>query len=179
LHGRLPTEEKLRVLSEFSSGKTRILVCTTVIEVGVDVPNATLMVIHNADRFGLAQLHQLRGRVGRGIHPGRCLLVTEDGAGPEARERMGLICGTNDGFKIAEMDLERRGPGEMAGLRQSGLPEFRFVDLTRDRELIETARDAARDFYGVTRLGADPEADRVMMHSRTVWGSAADLLPAG
>jgi ATP-dependent DNA helicase RecG len=179
LHGRLAAEEKLRVLSEFSSGRIGILVCTTVIEVGVDVPNATLMVIQNADRFGLAQLHQLRGRVGRGDHPGRCLLVTAEDAGPEAIERMRLLCGTSDGFKIAEMDLERRGPGEIGGLRQSGLPEFRFVDLIHDRELIETARDEARGFFQRQRCATDPETECVMAHARKIWSAAADLIPAG
>jgi ATP-dependent DNA helicase RecG len=137
------------------------------------------MVIQNADRFGLAQLHQLRGRVGRGDHPGRCLMMTAEDAGPEAIERMRLLCGTSDGFKIAEMDLERRGPGEIGGLRQSGLPEFRFVDLIHDRELIETARDEARGFFQHQRCAMDPETECILSYARKMWSAAAELLPAG
>ncbi len=145
LHGRLPPAQKEAIMQEFKSGGIQILVSTTVIEVGVDVPNATVMVIEQAERFGLAQLHQLRGRVGRGAEQSYCLLVT-DKLGDAGKERIRTMVDTNDGFEIAEMDLRLRGPGEFFGTRQSGLPALKFANLLRDREILELARREALDF---------------------------------
>ena len=127
-------------MAAFASGETQVLVATTVVEVGVDVPNATVMVIEHAERFGLAQLHQLRGRVGRGGHGGTCVLLTNGRLSAVAQERLDVLVRSEDGFAIAEKDLEIRGPGEFFGTRQSGLPAFRAAKLLRDRELLEKAR---------------------------------------
>jgi ATP-dependent DNA helicase RecG len=144
LHGRLKPEEKERVMAGFRAGQVQVLVATSVIEVGVDVPNATVMLIENAERFGLAQLHQLRGRIGRGAHGSYCILVADIKSG-EARQRLKVLEETGDGFRIAEEDLKQRGPGELLGREQSGLPPFRFGDLARDRELVERARGLAAE----------------------------------
>jgi ATP-dependent DNA helicase RecG len=158
LHGRLKPAEKEAVMAAFSSGATRVLVATTVIEVGVDVPNATVMVIEHAERFGLAQLHQLRGRVGRGAGRSTCLLLTHGRLSDVARERIGVLVRTDDGFAIAEKDLELRGPGDFFGTRQWGLPNLRIAQLVRDRELLELAR---REAFACARdLGSLPEALR-------------------
>jgi ATP-dependent DNA helicase RecG len=143
LHGRRPSEEKEAVMDSFRRGDIRILVATSVIEVGVDVPNATIMLIENAEQFGLAQLHQLRGRIGRGAHDSHCILVAEQKT-DEARERLEVMAKTNDGFVLAEADLKLRGPGELTGRSQSGLPDFRFGDLVKDRQLVEAAREVVR-----------------------------------
>ena len=133
-------------MAAFQSGEVQIVVATTVIEVGVDVPNATVMVIEHAERFGLAQLHQLRGRVGRGAEQSFCILVSVGKLTEEARQRIAILRDTNDGFRIAETDLRLRGPGEFFGTRQSGLPAFRVADLLRDTELLELARREAHRF---------------------------------
>lgn len=145
LHGKLAHEEKAAVMEGFKRGDVQILVSTTVIEVGVDVPNASVMVIENAERFGLAQIHQLRGRVGRGAAQSYCILVT-DKLGDAGKERIRTLVESNDGFHIAEMDLKLRGPGELLGTRQSGLPAFRIGNLLRDREILEIARSEAQSF---------------------------------
>jgi len=142
LHGRLKSDEKDRVMTEFRSNKLQILLATSVIEVGVDVPNATVMLIENADQFGLAQLHQLRGRIGRGAHESFCILVAEAKT-KEATQRLNVLAASNDGFEIAEADLKLRGPGELLGQHQSGMPALRFGDLASDRLLIERARELA------------------------------------
>ncbi|MEB3288103.1 MAG: ATP-dependent DNA helicase RecG [Vampirovibrionales bacterium] len=142
LHGKMRPEEKEAVMADFIKKKLHILVSTTVIEVGVDVPNATVMVIENADRFGLAQLHQLRGRVGRGAHQSYCVLMS-DSRGAETMERLGIMTQTEDGFEIAERDLALRGPGEFLGTRQSGLPELMLADLVMDKAILEEARQCA------------------------------------
>lgn len=159
IHGRMKQDEKDRVMAEFRRGEIQMLVATTVIEVGVDVPNASVMVIEHADRFGLSQLHQLRGRVGRGHEQAYCILLAGDKRSIEARERLAIMEETNDGFKIAEKDLEIRGPGEVMGVRQSGLPEFKVANIVRDRELLELARREAdhllraeRNSTGTSRL---------------------------
>lgn len=148
LHGRMRSDEKEHVMERFRAGAFDILVSTTVVEVGVDVPNATVMLVQNADRFGLAQLHQLRGRVGRGEHASYCVFLA-DPATDEGIERMRVLEATTDGFRIAEEDLKFRGPGEFYGSRQSGLPDMRVADLVRDRKVLERARAAAREL--VTR----------------------------
>mgnify|MGYP005840351539 CR=1 FL=1 len=150
LHGRLNSTEKEQSLTQFRDQKTQIIVSTTVIEVGVDVPNATVMLIENAERFGLSQLHQLRGRVGRGSHKSYCLLLLGNNA-PEARQRLEILAGSQDGFFISEMDLQLRGPGEVLGKRQSGLPDFALASLVEDQEVLNLARDAAEKLILVDR----------------------------
>lgn len=145
LHGKLPSAEKDAVMDGFKRGEVQVLVSTTVIEVGVDVPNATVMVVENAERFGLAQIHQLRGRVGRGAEQSYCVLVT-DKLSETGRERIRTLVESTDGFYIAEMDLRLRGPGEFLGTKQSGLPVFRIGNLLRDQEILELAREEARSF---------------------------------
>jgi ATP-dependent DNA helicase RecG len=142
LHGKLRPEEKEAVMGQFSSGNLDILVSTTVVEVGVDVPNATVMIIENADRFGLSQLHQLRGRVGRGQHQSYCILVS-DSRSPETVQRLGILTESEDGFYISERDLDIRGPGEYLGTRQSGLPDLVLADLIEDKSILDKARQAA------------------------------------
>jgi ATP-dependent DNA helicase RecG len=143
LHGRLKAKEKEALMHEFKAGRIHMLVSTTVVEVGVDVPNATIMVIEHAERFGLAQLHQLRGRVGRGEHKSYCILVAGYALSEEGKKRLSVMEQTQDGFKIAEEDLLIRGPGEFMGTRQSGLPGFKLANLVRDVEILTEARKAA------------------------------------
>jgi len=143
IHGRMKQEEKDAVMDDFRKGVIHILVSTTVIEVGVDVPNASIMIVEHAERFGLSQLHQLRGRVGRGGEQSYCVLLAGDKRSPEARERLAIMEQTNDGFKISEKDLEIRGPGEVMGTRQSGLPTFRVGNIVRDYVLLEVAKREA------------------------------------
>ena len=142
IHGKLPTSEREDIMRDFKKGLIQMLVSTTVIEVGVDVPNATLMVIIHAERFGLSQLHQLRGRVGRGASKSHCLLLNYGGS-VDAMKRLDIMARSNDGFKIAEKDLEIRGPGEFFGTRQSGLPDLKAANLLRDYKLLEIARRQA------------------------------------
>ncbi len=146
LHGKMKPAEKEKVMSAFVAGEIKILVSTTVIEVGVDVPNASVMIVEHAERFGLSQLHQLRGRVGRGAEKSYCILLTSDKKTAVAEERLGIMAQTSDGFVIAEKDLQLRGPGELLGTKQSGLPEFRIGNIVRDQPLLEKARDEA-EFY--------------------------------
>jgi ATP-dependent DNA helicase RecG len=144
VHGRMKGAEKDAAMAAFAEGRTSILVATTVIEVGVDVPQATVMVVEHAERFGLAQLHQLRGRVGRGDKRSTCLLLYQGPLGETAKARLTIMRETDDGFRIAEEDLRLRGAGELLGTRQSGLPEFRLADLAAHGELLAAARDDAR-----------------------------------
>jgi ATP-dependent DNA helicase RecG len=146
LHGRLPSEEKERVMQEFKQGTVEILVATTVVEVGVDVPNATVMLIEHAERFGLAPLHQLRGRIGRGRGRSTCLLLAAEPRTEVADERLRTMTETTDGFRIAEIDLKLRGPGEFFGTRQAGIPAFRIANLLRDQEIQEWAKREANEF---------------------------------
>jgi ATP-dependent DNA helicase RecG len=155
LHGRLPVEEKAAVMEAFAGGRLNVLVATTVIEVGVDVPNASLMVIEHAERFGLAQLHQLRGRIGRGPRDSVCILLYAAPLSATARARLKVIFESSDGFDIAREDLRLRGPGEFLGERQSGLPLLRYADLERDEPLARLAREAAEEL-----LATDIEAAR-------------------
>ena len=152
VHGRLSSDAKDRVMNAFASGEIKLLVATTVIEVGVDVPNASLMVIEHSERFGLAQLHQLRGRIGRGVAKSTCLLMYQAPLGEVAKARLKMMRESEDGFLIAEEDLRLRGPGELLGTRQSGMPEFRLADLARDRDLLAIAHDDAKVI-----LANDPE----------------------
>jgi ATP-dependent DNA helicase RecG len=143
VHGRMPSAKKDAAMLAFKANKIQLLVATTVIEVGVDVPNATLMVIENAERMGLAQLHQLRGRVGRGTEASTCVLLYRSPLSELARERLKVIRETNDGFEIARRDLELRGPGELLGTRQTGLAQLRVADLMRDADLLPRVQQAA------------------------------------
>ncbi|MGI9034786.1 MAG: ATP-dependent DNA helicase RecG, partial [Pyrinomonadaceae bacterium] len=152
LHGRMKAAEKEAVMSEFVGGNLNILVSTTVIEVGVDVPNASLMIIEHAERFGLSQLHQLRGRVGRGAEQSYCVLLTTDKKTAIAKERLGIMEETSDGFRIAEKDLELRGQGDILGIRQSGVQIFRVGNIIRDLEILEEARREAEFYLTIKRL---------------------------
>ncbi len=155
LHGRMKSDEKEAIMGEFKERAIHILVATTVIEVGIDIPNASVMVVEHAERFGLSQLHQLRGRIGRGQYPSKCILLAQYRSSEEAKIRLRAMEQTNDGFKIAEQDLELRGPGEFFGIRQSGLPDFRVAHLIRDTPiLIEARREAFRLVQG------DPDMER-------------------
>jgi len=156
LHGKMKTEEKSRVMDEFKTGKIDILVTTTVVEVGVDVPNATVLVVEHADRFGLSQLHQLRGRVGRGSHKSFCILVTGKAVSEEGKERLKALTETEDGFRLSEIDLKIRGPGELLGIRQSGLPEFKIADMREDEALVFQAREDAQE---LGKLGPSEQAE--------------------
>jgi len=167
LHGRLPAQEKERVMQQFARNETKVLVSTSVIEVGVDVPNASVMVIEDAERFGLAQLHQLRGRVGRGPAQSHCILVTRK-LNDVARERIRTMVESNDGFYIAEMDMKLRGPGEFFGTRQSGVPGLRVANLLRDPEILEDARQAAREFIERAKDGSE-ELRRAVKHIQEHW----------
>jgi ATP-dependent DNA helicase RecG len=168
LHGRLPAVERTRVLDDFAAGRVGILVSTTVVEVGVDVPEATFMVVENAESFGLAQLHQLRGRVGRSSRRSWCALVVGRNAGEEARERLRVLEKTTDGFAIAEKDLETRGPGDLLGTRQSGLPAMRVADPLRDLARLGEARRIARERM---ERGAAIESDLFGYPSRPIPGT--------
>jgi ATP-dependent DNA helicase RecG len=164
LHGRMKAAEKEEVMRSFISGNTHILVSTTVIEVGVDVPNASVMLIENSERFGLSQLHQLRGRVGRGATKSYCILMTAGPKSKEATERLNVMEQTTDGFKISEKDLELRGPGEILGTRQSGEQVFLIANIVRDRKLLEAARREA-DFLMAARRN-DPAVEILIEHIR-------------
>jgi ATP-dependent DNA helicase RecG len=170
LHGKVSAADKASVMGEFKDGALQLLVCTTVIEVGVDVPNASLMVIESAERFGLAQLHQLRGRVGRGARESACILLYGAGLSAVARERLKVIYETTDGFEIARRDLELRGPGEVLGERQSGML-LRFADLRTDTALVDAAHDAADEL-----IRTDPAAARA--HLARWLGAREDLTHA-
>jgi len=169
LHGRMKSVEKEETMLAFAAGAIQVLVATTVIEVGVDVANATLMVIEHAERFGLAQLHQLRGRVGRGSAQSTCILIANVSNSPEARRRLEIMCETNDGFRIAEVDLELRGPGEIIGIRQSGVPAFKYANLVRDRKALEIARSEADRFLQLLRTRPDEECRRAALLIRQRW----------
>jgi ATP-dependent DNA helicase RecG len=166
LHGRLPAAEKERAMQRFASNETKILVSTSVVEVGVDVPNASVMLIEDADRFGLAQLHQLRGRVGRGSDQSYCILVTRK-LNDVARERIRTMVDSSDGFFIAEMDMKLRGPGEFFGTRQSGIPGLRVANLLRDADILEDARQAAREF--VEQPQDNEEFQRAVRYIQEHW----------
>jgi ATP-dependent DNA helicase RecG len=178
VHGRMPAEEREAAMDRFARGQVEVLVATTVVEVGVDVKNATLMVIEHAERFGLAQLHQLRGRVGRGPSPSRAILLTYGPTTPEAEARLEAMLETEDGFVIAERDLKIRGPGDYFGTRQSGLPLFGIADMLRDRDILEEAKREAGEF--VEKGGWDtPEGRELRRHVVSIWGQRFGLAEAG
>lgn len=180
LHGRLDTDLKDQVMRMFQKGELQVLVATTVIEVGVDVPNATVMVIEHAERFGLAQLHQLRGRIGRGGAKSYCILMTAGKVTEDAQRRLDAMVRTNDGFKIAELDLELRGPGEFFGTRQAGLPSFRVANIMRDAQLLETAkREAAFVLAGPNSEISSEEISRALVHMRARWQHTYGLVEVG
>ena len=164
VHGRMKARDKEMEMKRFKEGKTHIMVATTVIEVGVDVPNASVMIIENAERFGLSQLHQLRGRVGRGAEQSYCILISGDKTGNDARERMKIMCTTSNGFDIAEMDLKLRGPGDLSGTQQSGIIDLHIADLARDTKILERAREVAIDILKKDAQLILPE--HAMMHER-------------
>ncbi len=179
LHGRLSADDKEVTMARFKRGEIDVLVATTVIEVGVDVPNATVMVIEHAERFGLAQLHQLRGRVGRGAAKSFCLLVTGSRVSPEAEQRLDALVRTQNGFELAELDLQQRGPGEFFGTRQAGLPEFRVANLIRDRDLLELARTEANRFAETPEPGTPPgQVDAVWTRLKDQWQRRYGLVEA-
>ncbi|MFZ0320652.1 MAG: ATP-dependent DNA helicase RecG [Candidatus Sulfotelmatobacter sp.] len=180
LHGRLDAELKDQVMRMFQKGELQILVATTVIEVGVDVPNATVMVIEHAERFGLAQLHQLRGRIGRGAAKSFCILMTGGKVTEEGERRLEAMVRTNDGFQIAELDLELRGPGEFFGTRQAGMPSFTVANLIRDRQLLELAkREAAAVMAGPNAEITQVEISRALVALRTRWQRTYGLVEVG
>jgi ATP-dependent DNA helicase RecG len=180
LHGRMEADEKDHVMQQFQGGEIKLLVSTTVIEVGVDVANATVMVVEHAERFGLAQLHQLRGRIGRGASRSYCILMTGGKVSEEGERRLDAMVRTNDGFEIAELDLELRGPGEFFGTRQAGMPSFRVANLIRDQELLEAAKSEARAVLaGPNAEISQSEIDRALLHMRTRWKRAYGLVEVG
>jgi ATP-dependent DNA helicase RecG len=173
IHGKMKTAEREAVMTSFKNGDIHILVSTTVIEVGVDVPNAAMMLIVHAERFGLAQLHQLRGRVGRGSDQSYCFLLVYPPVGEEAKRRLDIMVKTTDGFRIAEEDLDIRGPGEFFGTRQSGMPDLRVANIVRDARLLELARKEA--FSMVDR---DPQLEKAPVLKKTVerfWQGRIDV----
>jgi len=183
LHGRLDADEKEIVMRRFQRGEIDVLVATTVIEVGVDVPNATVMVVEHAERFGLAQLHQLRGRVGRGAAKSYCVLITGERISPLGEERLNALVRSQDGFELAELDLSQRGPGEFFGTRQAGLPDFRIANLLRDRKLLELAKMEAARFAAAGKSDAAEatEAERNVVRARLkeAWQRRYGLVEAG
>jgi len=180
LHGRLDADAKERVMREFQQGKIEILVATTVIEVGVDVANATVMVIEHADRFGLAQLHQLRGRIGRGAAKSYCVLMHGGKVSEEGQRRLDAMVRTNDGFQIAELDLELRGPGDFFGTKQAGIPSFRVANLIRDHQLLEAAkREATFVIAGPSAELSKKEISLALKHMRSRWALSYGLAEVG
>ena len=180
LHGRLDNDLKEQVMRLFQSGELNILVATTVIEVGVDVTNASVMVIEHAERFGLSQLHQLRGRIGRGAAKSFCVLMTGGKVSEEGERRLDAMVRTNDGFQIAELDLELRGPGEFFGTRQAGMPSFLIANLIRDRRILEAAkREAAAVMAGPNAEISQPEIDRAIREMRARWQNTYGLVEVG
>jgi len=179
LHGRLDADEKEVIMRRFQRGEIDVLVATTVIEVGVDVPNATVMVVEHAERFGLAQLHQLRGRVGRGAAKSYCILITGGRVSEQAEERLSAMVRTQDGFELAELDLSMRGPGEIFGTRQAGLPEFRIANLVRDKALLEMAKREAEYFVNHPEACSEAERARVRARLKEAWQRRYGLVEAG
>ena len=179
LHGRMSADEKDATMAAFKRGEIHVLVSTTVIEVGVDVPNANVMVIEHAERFGLSQLHQLRGRIGRGAAKSYCILMTGGKVSVEAHERLDAMVRTQNGFEIAELDLQQRGPGEFFGTRQAGMPNFRVANLLRDRDLLEAARKEAGYVLSNPTDISKAEVERAVTHLRSHWNRRYGLVEVG
>lgn len=180
LHGRLDTDEKDRVMRRFQAGELDVLVSTTVIEVGVDVPNASVMVVEHAERFGLSQLHQLRGRIGRGSAKSYCVLMTGKKVSTEAEQRLDAMVRTTDGFEIAERDLELRGPGEFFGTKQAGMPSLRVANIIRDRKLLELAKQEAAALISEPHKGiSEEEITQAIRHLQNHWNRRYGLVEAG
>jgi len=179
LHGRMSADEKDATMAAFKRGEIDVLVATTVIEVGVDVPNANVMVIEHAERFGLSQLHQLRGRIGRGAAKSYCVLMTGGKVSIEAQQRLDAMARTQNGFEIAELDLQQRGPGEFFGTRQAGMPNFRVANLLRDRDLLEAARKEARYVLSSPDDIGKGEIERAVTHLRSHWNRRYGLVEVG
>jgi ATP-dependent DNA helicase RecG len=179
MHGRLRSAEKAQAMVEFRRGDVQVLVSTSVIEVGIDIPNATLLVVDSPERFGLSQLHQLRGRIGRGTHPGYCALLVHDELPEATRQRLDAFAGTADGFELAELDFEMRGPGDLFGTRQHGLPPFRIADLRRDRQLLEEARHEAKSLYAADPGLSNPEHALLRRQMLKRYGLVLDLADVG
>ncbi len=179
LHGRMSADDKDATMASFKRGEIDVLVSTTVIEVGVDVANANTMVIEHAERFGLSQLHQLRGRIGRGSAKSYCILMTGGKVSIEAQQRLDAMVRTQNGFEIAELDLEQRGPGEFFGTRQAGMPNFRVANLLRDRDLLEAARKEARYVLGSSSDISKDETARAVSHLRSHWNRRYGLVEVG
>jgi len=179
VHGRMKSEDKEWEMGRFARGETQLMVATTVIEVGVNVPNASVMVIENAERFGLSQLHQLRGRVGRGADQSYCILMTGDKLSDDGNVRIETMCRTNDGFEIADVDLQLRGPGDVMGTRQSGMLDYKVANLGQDQQLIEWARQKAQSTVQEDPHLELPEHAALRMRfsdyarHRMAWGSIA------
>jgi ATP-dependent DNA helicase RecG len=177
MHGRMKTQDREQIMASFREGEIDMLVCTTVIEVGVDVSNASLMIIIHAERFGLSQLHQLRGRIGRGPHDSLCVLLAYAPYGDEAKRRLDVMVTSNDGFRIAEEDLNIRGPGEFFGTRQSGMPGLKIADIVRDASLLMEARKEAFEL-----VAACPDLSRYPLLKQSAeifWEGKIDLLKTG
>ena len=179
MHGRLKADRKEDLMRRFQNGEIHLLASTTVVEVGIDVPNATFMLVEHAERFGLSQLHQLRGRVGRGRHSSLCVLMCGETGSREARERLDIMQQTRDGFKIAERDLEIRGPGQLVGTRQSGMPEFVFGNVIRDREVLETARSEASEFLAHLLKSSSRSERKTISEVAARWKARYDLSEVG
>jgi ATP-dependent DNA helicase RecG len=179
LHGRMDADEKEIIMRRFQRREVDVLIATTVIEVGVDVPNATMMVIEHAERFGLAQMHQLRGRVGRGSARSYCILMTGGKISPQASDRMAAMVRTQNGFELAELDLQLRGPGEFFGTRQAGIPDFRVANLVRDRALLELAKTESALFVSAAAEISEEEKTRVWSRLREAWQRRYGLVDAG
>ena len=172
VHGKMKYEEREKILQDFKSHKYQVLVATTVVEVGVDVPNASVMIIENAERYGLSQLHQLRGRVGRGEHESFCFLMATHMGSDEIKRRLKTLEATQDGFKIAEVDLEMRGPGEFLGTRQSGLPVFEMARLPRDFDLLQLAR---RDAFQLVKQDPGLKNHPMLLQFLKEWSGRLEL----
>ncbi len=180
LHGRMSADEKDATMASFQRGAIDVLIATTVIEVGVDVPNASIMVVEHAERFGLSQMHQLRGRIGRGTAQSFCVLMTGGKVSLEAEARLDAMVRTQNGFEIAELDLQQRGPGEFFGTRQAGMPNFRVANLLRDRDVLELARSEARlVLEGPNEKISQQEIANAVMHLRAHWNRRYGLVEVG
>jgi ATP-dependent DNA helicase RecG len=179
LHGKMEGEEKEKRMSDFKSKKVDVLVSTTVVEVGIDVPNASLMVVEHAERFGLSQLHQLRGRVGRGAYQSQCVLLAQYSKSDDAQRRLKIMEETTDGFKIAEEDFSIRGPGEFLGTRQSGIPDFRVANIARDIKIFHEARKEAFQLVERDPSLSFPEHSATKLVLKERWKGRLELASIG